>query len=70
MLELRYDIARCTGRDCPVRHRCARYTSKWRPHGPQTVQAFTPGLEGCPDMIDNGVERPKTAFDKWMEGLL
>ena len=55
MINLPYDIERCTGEACPARYDCARYTSPGEPSGRQPMaQPEHVGPEGCRKKIDNG----------------
>ena len=69
-VNLPYDYERCTGKDCPARYHCARYTSPGRPDGWQEVSdPRTPGPDGCEQMIDNGRPKHGTPFADWVKGL-
>ena len=60
-----YDVARCNGKGCTARYRCARYTSPGDPIGWQTyIAPALVGPDGCESLIDNNARKTERDDDR------
>jgi hypothetical protein len=70
MIDLPYDFARCQPRaaPCAAKSGCARFTSKWRPEGMQTVMDGSIGVDPsrgyCDMCIANEEEEDESSITK------